>query len=75
MYDVEDRNKLNIQSIKELKEKLKIIETEIITHLKILNDDAKKYKTTIQETFLFVETINNKMKEIEIHNKSKRKLI
>ena len=76
LYDLEDRNKLNIQTINDFQNKLRTLETQVNDHLKRLNDDAKKYKTTIQEAVSFIKKINDKMmeEEIEIYNREIRKI-
>ena len=60
IYDLNKRNDLNMQTINELKEKMKTLETNLNNHLNILNNDKRNYEMTIQQTNSFINEMNEK---------------
>ena len=71
IYDLNDRNKLNIAAMTELKEKMKSMETQIDDHLTMLKNGENVFEKLISHWLSMIETFNHRMmeEEIEVHNK------
>ena len=69
LYDVKERNKLNIQNLKEFSDNLKQIQEDVQILMNIYLDDEQDYQLKLEELSIIVK------RELESNKKEKLKLI